>query len=90
MNSDDYISPSLVGLDTKEDELEALQVIREGANFQYKELGAEDERIVKKLKLTMKVLGHNAQHYFIGTTDGGHQDGRNDNRGGDKQGSVTQ
>ena len=66
MNSDDYTSPSLVGLGTKEAQLEVLQVFREGTTFQYKELAAEDERIDKKLKMMMKASGRNAQHYFQG------------------------
>ena len=47
MDSDDYTAPSLIGLDTKEKQLEALQIVREGATVQYKELVVEDERIDK-------------------------------------------
>ena len=36
MDSDDYIAPSLVGMDTKEKQLEALQIVREGATAQNK------------------------------------------------------
>ena len=50
MDSDDYTLPSLIGLDTKEKQLEALQIVREGATAQHKELVAEDERIDIKLK----------------------------------------
>ena len=38
MTSDDYKSPSLVGLDSKEAQLEMLQVVREGATLHYKNL----------------------------------------------------
>ena len=31
MDSDDYIAPSLIGLDTKENQLEDLKIAREGA-----------------------------------------------------------
>ena len=50
MDSDDYIAPSLIGLDTKEKQLEALQTVREGATVQHEELVAEDDRIDNKLK----------------------------------------
>ena len=50
MDSDDYIAPSLIGLDTNEKQLEALQIVREGATAQHKKLAAEDDRIDKKLK----------------------------------------
>ena len=46
MDSDDYTAPSLISLDTKEKQLEILQIIREGATTQYK----DDERIDKKIK----------------------------------------
>ena len=41
------MSPSLVGLDIKKAQLEVLQVVREGAMFQRKELADGDERINK-------------------------------------------
>ena len=46
MDSDDYTAPSLISLDTKEKQLEILQIVREGATTQYK----DDERIDKKIK----------------------------------------
>ena len=48
MDSDDYTAPSLIGLATKEKQLEVLQIVREGATVQHKELVAEDDRIDKK------------------------------------------
>ena len=45
-DSDDYTAPSLVGLDTKKKQLEALQIDRKGVTTQHKELVAEDNRIV--------------------------------------------
>ena len=36
MDSDDYTAPSLIGLDTKEKQQEALQIVRESATVQYK------------------------------------------------------
>jgi len=71
-----YTSPSLVGLDTKATQLEALQIVREGATFQYKELAKEDERIDKKLKLMIKASGCNTHSYFAGTDNGSKNDGR--------------
>ena len=50
MDSDDYIAPSLIGLDTNEKQLEALQIVKEGATAQQKELVEKDDRIDKKLK----------------------------------------
>ena len=50
MDSDNYTAPSLIGLDTKEKQLEALQLFREGITAQHKKLVAEDGRIDKKLK----------------------------------------
>ena len=47
MDSDDYTAPLLIGLDTKENQLETLQIVREGVTVQYKELVAEDDRIDK-------------------------------------------
>ena len=47
MLNDDYTSPSLIGLDDKKSQLEALQVVREGATVQSKEFTAEDEGIDK-------------------------------------------
>ena len=79
MDSDDYTSPSLIGLDTKEKQLEALQIVREGATAQYTDLVSEDERINKKLKQMIKSLGHNVGNYFIGGTEEIHQpDGRDE------------
>jgi len=57
MNSDDYKSPSLVSLDSKEDQLEALEVVRERATLHYKKLMVEDECINKKLKLMNRTSG---------------------------------
>ena len=50
IDSDDYTTPSLIGMYTKEEQLEALQIVREGATTQHKELVVEDERIDIKLK----------------------------------------
>jgi len=47
MSDATYISLYLVGLSTKATQLEALQIVREGATFQYKELAEEDKRIDK-------------------------------------------
>ena len=70
MSSDDYASPSLVGLDDKNAQLRALQVVREGATCQYKELHAEDERIDTELKLMIKASGRITQSFFVGTAEG--------------------
>ena len=67
MSDSAYISPSLVGLDTKKVQLEALQVVQEGATFQFKELADEDERIDKKLKLILRSSGRNPQSNFTGS-----------------------
>ena len=48
MDSDDYTALSLIGLNTKKSQLEALQIVREGATAQYTELVTDDERINKK------------------------------------------
>ena len=64
--STDYQTPSLVNLDSKEDQLEALQVVREGASLQYKNLMVEEERIDIKLKKMVRSSGHNTQSFFAG------------------------
>jgi len=66
MTSDDYKSPSLDGLDSKEAQLEALQVVREGATLHYKKLIVEDERINKKLKLIVRISGCSTHSFFAG------------------------
>ena len=65
MSSGEYVSPSLVGLDDKKAQLRVLQVVREGATRQYKELNAEDERIDKKLKLTIKASRRSTQSFYM-------------------------
>ena len=55
MIKNDYVSPSLVGLDDKKVQLRALQVVKEGSTRQHKELNAEDKGIDKKLKLMLKI-----------------------------------
>jgi len=69
MSEKTYVSPSLIGLDTKQAELEALQVVREGGTFQYKELADEDDRIGAKLKLMLRSSGRSSQSYFAGADD---------------------
>ena len=46
-------------MDTKEKQLEAWQIVREGATAQYKELVAEDDSIDKKLKRMIESSGRN-------------------------------
>ena len=75
MSNATYTSPSLVGLDTKATQLEALQIVQEGEAFQYKELAEEYDLINKKLKLIIKTSGRNTHSYFTGT------DNRNENNG---------
>jgi len=76
MSDATFTSPSLVGLNTKATQLEALQIVREGTTFQYKKLAEEDERIDKKLKLMIKASGRNTHSYFAGTDNGSENDGR--------------
>ena len=64
-----YVSPSLIGLDTKKAQLEALQIMREGATFQYKELADEDDRIDAKLKLILRASRRSSQSHFSGVND---------------------
>ena len=66
MTSDDYKSTSLVGLDSKEAQLEALQVVQEGAILHYKKLMVEDDRIDKKLKLIVRTSSRSAHSFFAG------------------------
>ena len=56
-------------MDTKEKQLEAWQIVREGATAQYKELVAEDDSIDKKLKRMIESSGRNVGNYFIGWTE---------------------
>ena len=67
MSNGAYTSPSLVGVDTTKAQLEALQVVREGTTFQFKELADEDERINKKLKLILRPSGRNLHSNFTGS-----------------------
>jgi len=69
MSEKTYISPSLIGLDTKQAQLEALQVVREGATFEYKELADEDDSIDAKLKLILRASGRSSQSHFTGADD---------------------
>ena len=79
MDSDDYTVPSSIGLGTKEKQLEALQIVWEGASAQHKELVAEDERIDIKLKKMIKSSGRNVGNYFTrGTEDINQPDGRDE------------
>ena len=78
MDSDVYTAPSLIGLDTKEKQLEALQIVREGTTAQHEELVAENECIDKKLKQMIKASGRNACNYFAGETEKSHQTGGRD------------
>ena len=67
MSNSAYTSPSLVGLDTKKAQLESLQVVQEGATFQFKKLSDEDERIDERLKLFLWSSGRNPQSNFTGS-----------------------
>ena len=74
-----------VGLDTKEKQLEALQIVREGTTVQHKELIAEDERIDKKLKQIIKASGRNVSNYFAGGVEKSHKySGRKEMNGKEK------
>jgi len=64
-----YVLPSLIGLDTKQMQLEEIQVVREGATFQYKELADEDDRIDDKLKRILRASGRSSQSLFSGSDD---------------------
>ena len=64
----DYPTPSLVGLDTKQLQLEAYQHARVGASRHHKELVEEDARMEKKLKNMSRASGRNTQAYFAGVT----------------------
>ena len=72
MGSKDYVSPLLIGLDTKKTQLEALQHVREGATLHHKELTEEDTRMEKKLKTMIRASGRNTQSYFSGGDGGNH------------------
>ena len=84
ISSKDYTSPSLVGLDNKQSQLEALQIVRAGATRSHRELADEDERMEKKLKVMMRATGRNGQNYYAGggSEDVGHEYGlRDDSQG---------
>jgi len=66
MSQKTHLSPSLIGLDTKQVQLEALQVVREGATFQYKELADEVDRIDIKLKLMPRASGRSSLSHYSG------------------------
>ena len=72
----DYTTPSLVGLNTKRLQLEALQQVREGATRHHKELVEEDLRLDKKLKTMIRAGGRNTQAYFAGSSDNSRNDGQ--------------
>ena len=55
-----------------------MQIVREGASAQHKELVAEDERIDIKLKKMIKSSGRNVGNYFTGGTDEINQPGGRD------------
>ena len=78
MDSDEYIAPSLIGLDTKEKQLEALQIVREGATAQHKELVAEDDRIDREFKKMITSSGRNVGNYFTGGPEEINQPGGRD------------
>ena len=84
ISSKEYTSPSLVGLDNKQSQLEALQIVRAGATRSHRELADEDERMEKKLKVMMRATGRNGQNYFAGgeSEDIRHEYGFQDNRQG--------
>jgi len=69
MSEKTYVSLFLIGLDTNQVQLEALQVVREGAIFQYKELADEDDSINNELKLMLRVFGRSSQIHFAGADD---------------------
>jgi len=54
MASREYTTQSLIGLDTKTSQLEALQHVREGATLHHKELTEEDACREKKLKTMIR------------------------------------
>ena len=70
----DYTTPSLVGLDTKRLQLEALQQVRSGASRHHKELVEEDLRLDKKLRTMMRASGRNNQAHFAGGNEGSRSD----------------
>ena len=91
MDSDDYTAPSLIGLDTKENQSQASKIVRKGATAQHKEFVSEDERIDKKLKLIIKASGLNVSNYFEGRAEKAHRhSGREGNIGEEKQRSALQ
>ena len=63
-----YVTPSLVGLDTKQLKLGALQHVWSGASRYHKELFEEDACMEKKLKPTHRLTSLRVTN-VIGTMD---------------------
>lgn len=79
VSDDNYTSPSLVGPDSKEDQIEAIYVVRDGANSLYKELNHKD------------IPNPNPNPEFLyGNMRGGDNDDRNEFRGKDIPGNTNQ
>ena len=91
MDSDVYTAPSLIGLDTKEKQLEALQIVREGTTAQHEELVAENECIDKKLKQMIKASGRNVSSYLTEEAEKSYKpSGRDEVIGEETQSRVLQ